>query len=45
MIKLDNKTNIELIEKAHKEVSKSSVVDLTLSKSLSSIDFGRDTVL
>lgn len=40
MIKLDNKTNIELIEQAHKEVLKSDIVDLTLSKSLPSIDFG-----
>jgi hypothetical protein len=40
MIKLDNKTNIELIEKAHKELTKSDTVDLSLSKSISSIEFG-----
>lgn len=40
MIKLDNKTNIQLLERAHKDVLKNDNVSLYLSKNLSSIDFG-----
>ena len=40
MIKLDSKTNIQLLERAYKDALKGDSVSLCLSKNLTSIDFG-----
>lgn len=40
MIKIDNKTNIRSLEKAYKELYKGGVIDITISKGLTSADFG-----
>lgn len=40
MIKIDNKTNIQSLEKAYEELSKNNSIDITISKGLSSVDFG-----
>lgn len=40
MIKINNKTNIQFLEQAYKELSKNDTIDVSLSKGLSSVDFG-----
>ncbi len=40
MIKIDNKTNIQSLEQAYKQLSENDSVDVSLSKGLSSADFG-----
>jgi len=40
MIKIDNKINIQLLEQAYAALSKNDAVDITISKGLSSADFG-----
>jgi hypothetical protein len=40
MIKIDNKTNIQSLETAYKELSKTDSIDIKISKGLSSSDFG-----
>jgi len=40
MIKIDNKTNIQLLELAYNELSKHDSIDINVSKGLSSTDFG-----
>lgn len=40
MIKIDNKTNIQSLEQAYKQLSENDSIDISLSKGLSSADFG-----
>ncbi len=40
MIKIDNKTNIQSLEKAYNELSKNDSIDIFVSKGLSAADFG-----
>lgn len=40
MIKINNKTNIQSLEQAYKVLSENDNIDISLSKGLSSVDFG-----
>lgn len=40
MIKIDNKTNIQSLEDAYNELSKNNSIDISISKGLTSADFG-----
>lgn len=40
MIRIDNKTDIKSLEQAYKSLSENNEIDISISKGLSSVDFG-----